>query len=183
MKEIWKDIKDYEGLYQVSNFGRVKSLRRYVARGTNKYWVNEKILKPRYTKGHYYTSLHKNKKSKNYYIHRLVAEAFIPNPDNLPCINHKDENTANNNVNNLEWCTHKYNANYGTRNKRLSDMFTNDPKRSKPIQCIETGTIYPSAKEAERQTGIFATKIIQVCKKRHQTTGGYHWKYYNKEEN
>jgi hypothetical protein len=113
MEEIWKDIKGYEGYYQVSNLGRVKSVARVIQRKSKPYTVKEKILKARPDKdGYKYLVLCVNCKTKTTSIHRLVAQAFIPNPDNLPCINHKDENPANNNVENLEWCTYSYNNTY-----------------------------------------------------------------------
>ena len=114
MEEIWKDKKDYEGLYQVSNLGRAKSLIN------NKGQYREKILKHNIRNGYPSVTLCKNKKLKSFTIHRLVAEAFIPNPNNLPCVNHKDENRLNNFFNNLEWCTYSYNINYGTGLKRRS---------------------------------------------------------------
>ena len=111
MVEIWKDIKGYEGLYQVSNLGRVKSLRKNII-------MKEALKEERYLS----ITLHKNKTRKSFYIHRLVAQAFVSNPNNYPEVNHKDENKQNNQMDNLEWCTPKYNANYGTRNKRLSEL-------------------------------------------------------------
>ena len=111
MTEIWKNIEGYEGKYQVSNLGQVKSMIG-----------QEKVLHPKkHRNGHLQIGLHKDKKRKTMYIHRLVAQAFIPNPDNLPCVNHKDENPNNNNVDNLEWCTQKYNCNYGTRVDRIME--------------------------------------------------------------
>ena len=111
MKEIWKDIKDYEGHYQVSNLSRVKSIK----------FGKERILKPVTDRhGYLIVGLWKNNKQKIYKVHRLVAEAFLPNPYNLPQVNHKDENPLNNNVNNLEWCDAKYNNNFGTRIERIS---------------------------------------------------------------
>lgn len=106
-------------------------------------------------------------------IHRLVAEAFIPNPLNLPEVNHKNENKSDNFVDNLEWCTSKYNSNYGTKLLRCSKT------RGKPVKCIETKMIYHSAREAERQTGIDNTQIIGVCKNKYgyKTAGGYTWVY------
>lgn len=106
MEEIWKDIKGYEGLYQVSNLGNVKSLKTnknlyYTRSGRNKDYL--RVL------------LAKNKKRKMFSIHRVVAEHFIPNPNNYPCVNHKDECKSNNIWTNLEWCSEKYNANYGTK--------------------------------------------------------------------
>lgn len=110
MQEIWKPIKGYEGLYEVSSLGNVKSLRRNV------------FLKPgRKESGYLIVSLYKHNSGKNFYVHRLVAEAFIPNPDNLPIINHKDEVKTNNCVDNLEWCDYKYNNSFGTRIERMID--------------------------------------------------------------
>ena len=119
MEEEWRPIKDYEGLYEVSNMGRVKSLKRHDTLGREK---EEKILALANDRlGYKMVSLCKDGKRTMYKVHRLVAIAFIPNPDNLPIINHKDENKSNNNVCNLEWCTYKYNSNYGTNPQRLSE--------------------------------------------------------------
>ena len=111
-----KDIAGYEGLYAVTSCGKVWSYR------------NECFLKPfTNTWGYLYVRLHKDGQSKMYGVHRIVAEAYLPNPENLPQINHKDENKTNNCLQNLEWCDSKYNANYGTRNKKVSN------NRKKPI--------------------------------------------------
>lgn len=112
MAEIWKDVEGYEGLYQVSNLGRVKSLTHYIIKENYKpREVKGKILTPFFDrpKGYMSVSLSKNNKIKLQRIHRLVAQAFIPNPDNLIQINHKDGNKSNNNVENLEWCSCKDN--------------------------------------------------------------------------
>lgn len=119
MIELWKDIKNYEGLYQVSNLGNVKSVDRYVYAGDNsnhKYQhIKERNLKLSGGDKYIQVRLCKNGKIKAFLVHRLVAEAFIPNPDNLPCINHKDENPKNNQAENLEWCTYTYNNEYNGR--------------------------------------------------------------------
>lgn len=107
MKEIWKDIKGYEGLYQVSNTGKVKILSKNIIKKTTKV-----------PKGYLRVGLTKNGKTKYFYPHRLVAQAFIPNLQNKPCVNHKDRNVKNNNVDNLEWCTYKENNNYENCQKR-----------------------------------------------------------------
>ena len=109
-KEYWKPVVGYEGHYQVSNFGRVKSIK----------FGKEIILKQKIKGGYYYVNLSKNGILKTYLVHRLVAEAFIDNTDNLPCVNHKDEDKTNNSVDNLEWCTQSYNINYGTRTEKYS---------------------------------------------------------------
>lgn len=105
MQEIWKDIEGYEGEYQVSNFGNVRSLN-FMRRG-----VTRELAK-KHSGGYSYVILYKKTKIKRKRIHRLVAETFIPNPDNLPEVNHKDENKENNRIDNLEWCTHQYNFRY-----------------------------------------------------------------------
>lgn len=119
--EWWKVIINYEN-YMVSNFGRVKSLPRLVKNGRGGgILTKERILKTKICRnGYEMVCLCKNSRTKWFLIHRLVAEAFIPNPDNLPEVNHKDENKLNNFVDNLEWCDHNYNINYGTCRKRIS---------------------------------------------------------------
>ena len=118
MKEIWKDIEGYEGLYQVSNIGRVRSLDRCVERNGGISFIKGRILKPARCGrqcNYWFVGLSKNGKVKQHYIHRLVAQAFIPNPENLPEVNHKDERPENNCVDNLEWCTALYNLTYNDR--------------------------------------------------------------------
>ena len=123
--EIWKDIKDYEGIYQISSLGNVKRLAYKIknpAPRANGSMLNfeEHLLKPRIiTHGYLSVALYKNGIRKDYKLHRLVAQHFIPNPENKPEVNHKDENKTNNCVDNLEWCTHLYNSNYGTRPERI----------------------------------------------------------------
>lgn len=114
-QEIWKDVKNYEGLYQISNLGRVKSMSKFAGFSYRK----ERMLKTSLDKdGYVKVTLCKNNRTRFSSIHRLLAECFIPNPNNYPQINHKDENKQNNDLSNLEWCTCKYNINYGTRTKR-----------------------------------------------------------------
>lgn len=117
--------------------------------------------------------MRKDNRTKTHRIHRLVAEAFIENIKGLPQINHKDENKANNCVNNLEWCDSKYNMNYGTRSNKTIIA------RGTPVKCIETNIRYPSAREAGRQTNIYASSISRCCNNKYgfKTAGGFHWKY------
>lgn len=124
MNEIWKDITDYEGYYQISNIGRVKSLARpvYNKDGSINYYKKEKIKVNKVsTDGYYLITLSVNCHNKTIAIHRLVAQEFIPNPDNLPEVNHKDFDRKNNCVDNLEWCTHEDNVNYSVKEGHYSE--------------------------------------------------------------
>lgn len=160
MIEIFKDIEGYKG-YQVSNYGNVKSLN-YNRTG------KEKILKPtKNSDGYLQVSLHKDGKRKTCKVHRLVAQTFIENPNNLPQVNHKDENKQNNNVENLEFCDSQYNINYGTRNEKIS----------KQVMCVETGVVYPSTMEVQRELGFFQTHITLVCNGKRNTAYKFHWCY------
>ena len=160
MIEEMRDIVGYEGEYAITGDGRVWSYKR------------KKFLKPMLTMdGYHRVSLCKEGKGKNYLIHRLVAEAYIPNPDNLPQVNHKDENKQNNCVSNLEWCDAKYNANYGTRTER------SNKKRSKPVYCEELDMVFYGARQAARELGLDNSNIIKCCKGKLKTTGGFHFRY------
>ena len=145
-----------------------------------------RILRARRNKrGYLRVSLHAH---SDYLIHRLVAQAFIPNPDNLPFINHKDECPFNNCVDNLEWCTHKYNINYGTcqERARATQQITHPQQcqaaTSKKVKCIETGIVYGSIKDAARKTGLWYSAISSVCLGKRNMTGGYHWKFIDEGE-
>lgn len=170
MTEIWRDIEGFEGKYQVSNQGRVKSLPRKVQFGHRNRIVHEKILK--YCdngKGYQYVSLGRGVENRRY-VHRLVTEAFIPNPDNLPEVNHKDCNPRNCNENNLEWCDRKYNLSYGDHNEKLSkpvDQYTLDGVFIKHWNSI---------KDAEQAIG--KTHIWDCCNGKRKKCGGYLWKYH-----
>lgn len=173
--EIWKDIEGYEGLYQVSNFGRVKSLNY-------RYTEKEGILKPIKNKdGYLYVGLWKNRKGKKFRVHKLVASVFIPNdnPIEKTEINHKDENPSNNHFNNLEWVTPKENCNYGTRNKRLSKKLKG--KGIKPIlQYTLDGEFikeWESIKQASEELYITHSNIGRCCRGEQKKCGGFLWKY------
>ena len=130
MEEFWKDIEGYEGWYQVSSQGRVRSVERYVNyKKTGLSNRKSRILKAKKDYyGYMVVNLSVNCKVKTMKIHRLVADAFIPNPDNLPCVNHKDEDKTNNFVDNLEWCSVAYNNTYGTRIDRVFKTHRNRKK-------------------------------------------------------
>ena len=168
MNEIWKAVKGYEGLYEVSNLGRVKSLPR------NGTVLCKKILKYSLDKcGYRQVILSKNNVRKSAKIHRLVAEAFLQNENNFPSINHKDENKQNNDVSNLEWCSHSYNNSYNGRAKKVAE------RKYKQVLCIELNTIFESLTDAEKRTKIRVGNICSCCKGNLKTAGGYHWKYVN----
>lgn len=163
--EIWKDIAEYEGLYKISNLGRIKSLQHY--RGINN------ILTQRIKKGYYTIGLRKKGIRKWYLVHRLVAKTFIPNPDNLPQINHKDENKLNNNINNLEWCSAKYNNSYGTRLARVSQS---NKLRKKVCKYDLKGNLiatYNSITEATKLNGLKSlASVSNCCNGIYETAGG-----------
>lgn len=159
-QEVWKQVVGYEGYYEVSDHGRVRSVDRTVkCRGIGMRSLESKMRPAqKRANGYLFVSLCKNGTHKMLSIHRLVAEAFIPNPDNLPYVNHKDETKTNNNVDNLEWCTASYNATYGTSKLRASD------KRAKPVAIIMYGreiARFRCARDAEHLTGINHCNISQ----------------------
>lgn len=198
MEEIWKDIEGYEGMYMVSSLGRVKTL---VGR-----YKNVTILKERYKKnGYCYITLYKNKKPHTYLVHRLVAQAFIPNPNNYPVVNHKDENPSNNCADNLEWCTQEYNINYGNGNnkrslshkgKQLTKTHIENISKAKKGKMIgsknpnsipvaqynkncEFITVYESARIAEKELHLpnnSRTHILECAKGKLKAAYGFIWK-------
>ena len=165
-EEIWCPVKNYESLYEVSDQGRVKSLK----------FGKERILKQgRMPNGYLLVCLYNNGEKKSCKVHRLVAQTFIPNPDNLPEVNHKDENKENNSVQNLEWCDRKYNQNYGTGIQRMAE------KKSKQVlQFTKSGEFvreWKSAMDVQRTIGYFNNSISNCCNGKLKSAYGYIWKY------
>lgn len=151
-----KDVIGFEALYAVTSCGKIWSYKA------------KKFLKPKITKnGYLQVALQKNKKYTWKYVHRVVAEAYIQKVPQKNEVNHKDENKGNNCVKNLEWVTHSENSNYGTRNSKIS----------KPVICVETGTVYKSLTEAAKSARTTVGYISQCCRKKRNTIGGFHWKY------
>lgn len=171
--EKWKPVKGYEGFYSVSNCGRVKSLER-TASGTNRR-QSEKILTPVLgNRGYYSVNLCKNGKQRRFYIHRLVAYAFIPNPSHFLYVNHKDEDTENNRADNLEWCTREYNYYYGTATERRG-LSHNKAVR----QINEGGEMVRCFRNASQvaEFGFSPDAVKKCCQGRQKMHGGYFWRY------
>lgn len=223
MKEIWKDIPQYEGLYQASTLGRIRAKDRVIAYtnrwgGTSSQLHNGHLVPQHLSKEHesplngtsyYSVKLYKNNKMHNEWVHRLVALTFIDNPEHYPCVNHKNEDKGDNSVDNLEWCSYKYNNTYGssqslkretyikngtgkkvgermkgTKNpaythRERNNFVNNNPTPKKPIFCVETGIIYASACDASKETGIIRANISNACNNKQKTAGGYHWQFIN----
>lgn len=189
--EVWKDIEGYEGLYQVSNLGRVKSLDRLSKRGNNGVLIKikSKLLKPSEIL-YYYICLYKNSIPKTYKIHRLVAQAFIPNPENKPCVNHKDGDKLNNRVENLEFCTQSENLKhaYTILGRRSWLLGKSNYVNEKPIIQLSVNNEfiaeYKSQTEAHLKTGIDISSIAKCASKKRdkngyypKTAGGFKWRY------
>ena len=188
--EVWKtavyDGEIYEGLYKVSNWGRILSLN-YNKTG------KPKLRTPVEDKDGYFTvQLSKNGKRKTCKVHRLVAETFLENPDNLPEVNHKDEDKTNNFVflnedcsinkekSNLEWKTHRDNINHGTHNERMRKALTNGKLSKRVLQLSLTGELireWPSTMEIQRQLGYNNANISACCLGKLKTTYGFRWEY------
>lgn len=185
MTEVWKDIEGYEGLYQVSNMGRVKSLERYVQNNLGMQHKLEKMKEPSERRrkdglqGYFALQLYKDNKGKNCYIHRLVAETFIENPDHKETVNHINGDKHDNRAENLEW------ASYAENNRHAVEIGLNDSKHrrnrkgSTPVAQYDLRmnllAVYPSMREAERQTGVDCTAIGHAIRKGWKY-GGFIWK-------
>lgn len=186
VEDEWRNVVGYEGAYQVSNTGKVRSVDRLIG---NRF-VHGKILSDADSgKGYRYVNLRKNNKGKNLFVHRLVAQAFIPNKEGMPEVNHKDEDKANNCVGNLEWCGHVYNNNYGTKIERMMNskgwqvtLRKFKHKNAIPKAVVATnkdGVIFKfsSIKLAAKELSIDASAIVKCCKGKAHTAKGFTFKY------
>ena len=174
MEEVWKSIKNYEGLYEISNLGDVKSLNY------NNTKKEKKLCKKKDKSGYLYVVLCKQGKQKSFKIHTLVANAFIENPYNNIYVHHKDEDKTNNCVDNLQWVNHKDNCNYGTRNKRISEKLINRKDESKLVyQYSKDGvliSVFNSTKECQRN-GYNQGHVASCCRGERKLHKGYIWSY------
>lgn len=193
IKEIWRAVPGYEGLYEVSSLGRVKSLPRGKQWPYRQTHNNIRVLRLK-ANGYLFVNLSKNNEVKWIAVHRLVAMAFLPNPLGLPCVNHKDENKLNNCVENLEWCTYRYNANYGTARERQKTSRANNPNdyiarkrvgemNSKSVRQLTPDgiliTTYKSLTEASEQSGVHITTIVRQCKGQSKKVRKFRFEYGN----
>lgn len=176
MEEIWKEVPLYKGILSVSNTGKVKRLN-YKNSGKDRD-LSIQVKKNQVC----CISVLIDGRCRTLSVHRLVAITFLPNPNNYPCVNHKDENRLNNNVDNLEWCSYEYNNNYMTRNRRISESKINGKKSKAVLQFDKEGNLikeWPSTREVERQLG-FKQNGIAACargKAHYNTAYGFIWKY------
>lgn len=175
MKEIWEDIPEYTGMYQASNLGRIRSMDRKITQLANggktqfTYIKKGRILAQNIQNGGYFVvSISANAKRKICTVHRLVASAFIENPNNYRDVNHKDGNKKNNNIENLEWVEHSENIKHSYRELKQK-------RHNKPIRCIETGVVYSSCKEASDKTGINKCSINHAINGLYKHAGGFTW--------
>lgn len=161
-----KDIKGFEGLYAVTSCGKVWSYR------------SQKFLKPLLDKdGYLRVNLRKNEKLSRFGIHRLVAEAYIPNLEGKPQINHKDEDKTHNYINNLEWVTQAENNKHGTRLGRVGESRKGKSSKVKPIYCVELDRVFESQAQAVRELGVCSTTLNYALNGKRSKSGGYHWQY------
>ena len=161
--EVWKDIPGYEGIYQASTLGRIKSIK---SGGKNDVIMSGNSI----TNGYRIVHFKRGGKPKTFFIHRLVAITFLDNPDSLPIVNHKNENKLDNRVDNLEWCDNSYNCSYGSRKNSQAQ------KLGKRVLCVEKNLEFQSFGEASRALNVPYQNISRCCKLTNRTAGGYHWR-------
>lgn len=180
IEEIWRDIPDYEGYYEVSNLGHIRSIEREVearnGKTAYKKIFKSRLLRPHYSRGYLIVSLCRNGIAHTVPIHKCVCKAFIPNPEGFTDINHKNGDREDNRVENLEWCTRQYNI--------WHSYYVNmrEPSGSKPVLCLETGITYPSCMAAGRALNIDNSAIADVAKGVYKQMKGYHFVFVGKTD-
>lgn len=183
-KEIWKDIPEFTGHYQVSNLGRVKSLSRFCV---DRHRTGA-LIKPDKNANYHRVTLSKDRKPKRFSIHRLVAICFIPNPNNKPQVNHINGIKTDNRLDNLEWCTASENINHAISTGLYIPPSGAKNKQSKPVAMIDVNTgkvlnVFHSAVVAQKLTGVYRTGIRNCCTGRKSHAGGYKWEYLEQKFN
>ena len=186
-EELWKPVKGYEGLYEVSNYGNVRGLATRTHNGYGSFIKSGKLLRPTTDKdGYLVVGLRDRGRNKTAKVHRLVAEAFIPNPNGFLQINHKDEDKSNNCVSNLEWCTNTYNLNYGHRSEKAGKTLRHVMKSKKLYQFDLDGNllrIWPSIHEMQRQLGFSRSNVKNCAMGNYKQSYGYKWILEDKKTN
>lgn len=181
MEEVFKDIKGYEGLYQASNLGRIKSLKRYRKNGYSGYYQKEQIKKVRNSHGYKLITLYKNSKGTDYRVHRLVAEAFIPNPENKPQVNHINGDKTDNRAENLEWCTNGENQKHAIKNGLKYKVFGLGSSSRKKIKQYDLNGNFIKEWDyillASVNLNISNSAISNCLRGRSKTAGKYYWEY------
>ena len=177
--EEWKLAPGFEGRYLASSYGRIVSLSFPYKQGKYVCYKKQRLKKQNMVSGYLATNVIRNGKSREYSVHRIIAETFIPNPDKLPCVNHKDEDKTNNRADNLEWCTHKYNSNYGTQPLARKKYSLQELKYRKPVIQLTKDNAYVathrSIYHAAKDTGIAKASIKRCLKGKYKTAGGFIW--------
>lgn len=168
MQEIWKPIKGFDGRYEVSNYGRVRSYARNLTTKKVPYAISQSMTR----RGYKHVLLMKGGKCLYPNVHRLVAETFVPNPENKPEVNHIDGDPTNNTVENLEWVTRSENHLH-----RVYALKSNPLKRCRPVQCVETGEVFPSVRAAAREYNCDHKNIQRAVSGRYETACKLHWRY------
>lgn len=178
MEEVWKDVVGFEGLYKISNNGKIISLRYH-----NRFGINFELTQFN-NKGYYRVVLTKNKKSHTYKVHRLVAQAFIPNPNKLPEVNHINGIKNDNRVNNLEWCSHQNNIKHAIKTGLIKTNMEHIKKlgvrNSKIVGQFDKGKLinkYNSVREASDLTGVYESGIYRTCQGKYKSCHNFEWKY------
>lgn len=168
----WEQIPGFEGLYEINNLAQIRNAKSDI--------LKQQIKREKYT---CYKVVHLWKDGRYHHkgVHRLMAETFLPNPEELPIVNHKDEDGTNNLLSNLEWCDRSYNASYGSAPKKISKAFKGKESEKRiPVQQIKDGVVikeYACAGDAEKETGISMANIRLVCRGKRKSAGGYTWAY------
>lgn len=183
--EEWKDVVGFEGMYKVSSIGRIVSLERIVPMGDTVKIIPKRLLSVSLipTSEYFLAKLWKENKQYNLYVHKIVAEAFLPNPNNYPCVDHIDTNKLNNNINNLKWCTYSQNSLNPITNAKLKASLKGNKKlieyHSKPVVGInlldKTDFRYYDSARSSRKDGFCESKVSAVCRKERKSHKGYVW--------
>lgn len=186
MEEIWKTIDGYEGYYEISSLGRLRSCDRTIEQGRNILRLKGRLMKPHIcsTTGYYMTMLSKSGISKRFPLHRLIAKAFVPNPENKPLVDHINGNRTDNRIRNLRWCTNKENLTFpiASENRILCKQNVSKKVAQLDKTTLKAINVFRSVGEVKRQLGFAKQNIILCCNGVKPSSYGYKWKYISEDE-